>query len=195
MNNYNELEDMKLQLAILNQKLEKERIINEQLMRSTMKDKAWNIRKKAIIESVITAIMVPYFIWVAPDLLPISSGLCSFVVVILVVALGYYYYVHYHFRPENFMHGNLIDARQDTLRLKKLYANWTIYIGIPFLIIFICWFMYEITQLMDGIQLKATLTGVAVGCTISIPFSIHQYRKIQRSADDILQQITDITQS
>ena len=60
MNNYNELEEMRAQLAILNKKLEKETIVNERLIRCSMKDKAWSLRRKAIVEGVISAVMIPY---------------------------------------------------------------------------------------------------------------------------------------
>ena len=64
MNTYTELEEMRAQLAILNKKLKKEAIVNERLMRSSMKDKAWTLRRKAIIEAIITIIGIPYFICV-----------------------------------------------------------------------------------------------------------------------------------
>ena len=62
MNNIDsiELQEMKEQLAILTQKLEKETIVNERLIRQSMKDKASTIRRKAIIESIVTLIMIPY---------------------------------------------------------------------------------------------------------------------------------------
>ena len=41
-----ELQEMKEQLAILTQKLEKETIVNERLLRQSMKNKASSIRKE-----------------------------------------------------------------------------------------------------------------------------------------------------
>ena len=64
-----ELQQMKEQLAILTQKLNKETIVNERLMRQAMKSKASSIRKQAITESAITLIMIPYTIWVMPEVI------------------------------------------------------------------------------------------------------------------------------
>ena len=122
MNEYmdsRELMEMREQLAILTQKLEKETIVNERLMRSAMKAKASWIRRKAIIESAITLIMLPYFIWVMPGLCGISVEFCIFTCFFMVLALGYNYYIHSHFQPNKFTHGNLLEARKDTLMLKK----------------------------------------------------------------------------
>ena len=74
MNEYidsKELQQMKEQLAILTKKLDKETIVNERLMRQAMKSKASSIRKQAIIESVITLIMIPYTIWIMPEVIGI----------------------------------------------------------------------------------------------------------------------------
>ena len=109
MNEYidsKELQQMKEQLAILTQKLDKETIVNERLMRNAMKNKASWLRRKAILESAITLIMLPYFIWVMPGLCGISVELCVFTCFFMVLALGYNFYIHTHFQPEKFTHGH-----------------------------------------------------------------------------------------
>ena len=108
MERYNEFEEMKAQLALLNKKLEQETIINERLIRRSMKQKASSLCRKAIIESVVSLIMIPYFIWVMPQLIGLSTGFCMFVCFMLALALGYNYYIHSHFRPDEFVYGDLI---------------------------------------------------------------------------------------
>ena len=195
MNEYidsRELQQMKEQLAILTQKLNKETIVNERLMRSAMKNKASWLRRKAIIESVITLIMIPYFIWVMPGLCGISVEFCAFVCFFLVLALGYNYYIHTHFRPDKFAHGNLLEARKDTLMLKKFYANWLKFIGIPFIVVFFAWFIHDMAQVIHGEALQGVLGGMAVGVVIGSIIGIYRYRKIQRTADEILTQIEEM---
>ena len=195
MNEYidsRELQQMKEQLAILTQKLDKETIVNERLMRQAMKSKASWLRRKAILESAITLIMIPYFIWVMPGLCGISVEFCAFVCFFLVLALGYNYYIHTRFRPDKFAHGNLLEARKDTLMLKKFYANWLKFIGIPFIVIFLCWFVHDITKAIHGEELQGALYGMAVGVVIGGIIGIYRYRKTQRTADEILEQIEEM---
>lgn len=195
MNEYmdsRELQQMKEQLAILAQKLNKEAIVNERLMRNAMKNKASVLRRKAIFESIITLIMIPYFIWVMPGLVGISTGLCAFTCFFMVLALGYNYYIHTHFRPEKFAHGNLLEVREDTLMLKKYYANWLKFIGLPFIVVFLGWFAHDISQVMQGDELKFALGGMAIGVVIGLIIGTWQYRKIQHTADEILQQIEEM---
>ena len=195
MNEYidsRELQQMKEQLAILTQKLNKETIVNERLMRQTMKSKASWLRRKAIIESAITLIMLPYFIWVMPDLCGLSVELCIFTCCFMVLALGYNFYIHTHFRPDKFAHGNLLEARKDTLMLKKFYANWLTFIGIPFIVVFFAWFIHDITQVIHGEELQGVLGGMAIGVVIGSIIGIYRYRKTQRTADEILAQIEEM---
>ena len=194
MNNYNELEEMRAQLAILNKKLEKETIVNERLIRCSMKDKAWSLRRKAIVEGVISAVMIPYFIWVMPNLVGLSMGFCLFVCFMLALAIGYNYYIHSHFRPDEFVYGDLMKARKDTMMLKKFYANWLKFIGIPFIFVFIGWFAYEVSQHFQGEELQGILGGMAVGLVLGVIVGTYQYQKTQRIADDILAQLEELSE-
>ena len=194
MERYNEFEEMKAQLALLNKKLEQETIVNERLIRRSMKEKASSLRRKAIIESIISLIMIPYFVWVMPQLIGLSTGFCLFVCFMLALALGYNYYIHSHFRPDEFVYGDLIKAKKDTLMLKKFYANWLKFIGIPFIIVFLGWFAFEIKQHFQGEELQSILGGMAIGLVLGVIIGTYRYLKTQRMADDILTQIEELSE-
>ena len=195
MNEYidsRELQQMKEQLAILTQKLDKETIVNERLMRQAMKDKASWLRRRFIIKGIANLILLPYFIWLAPGVLGLSVGFCIFVSLFILLALGCDYYINTRFRPEKFVYGNLLEARQDTLMLKKFYANWLKFIGIPFIVVFFTWFIYDIAQVIHGEELKGALGGMVIGTVIGSIIGIYRYRKTQRTADEILAQIEEM---
>ncbi len=192
MEKYTEFEEMKAQLALLNKKLEKEVIVNERLIRRAMKEKATGIRRKIIVWGIATILMVPYFIWVMPAVVGLSMEFCCFVAFFLLLASGYSGYIYMNFRPQEFVQGDLISARKDTLKLKKLYAFWLKFIGIPFIIVFLSWFFYEVTRLYQGEYLEGILTGMVVGALIGGVIGSFQYRKIQRAANDIIEQINEV---
>ncbi len=193
MEKYMEFEEMKAQLALLNKKLEKETIVNERLIRRSMKEKASSLRRKAIVESIISAIMIPYFIWVMPELIGLSTGFCIFVCFMLALALGYNYYIHSHFRPDEFVYGDLVKAKKNTLMLKKFYANWLKFIGIPFIIVFLGWFAYEIKQHFQGEELQSVLGSMVIGLVLGVIIGTYRYLKTQRMADAILDQIEELS--
>ena len=57
-----ELLEMKEQLLLLTRKLEKETIVNERLIRRSMKEKADKLSLQLIVEGLVAFIMIPFFI-------------------------------------------------------------------------------------------------------------------------------------
>ena len=187
-----ELQEMKEQLAILTQKLEKEAIVNERLIRQSMKNKASSIRRAAIIESIITLIMIPYSIWVMPNVIAISTGLCCFTCFFMVLALAGNYYTHSRFRPDKFVLGNLLEVRKDTLMIKRFYINWLKFIGLPFIIVFFSWFVHDIRIAYPGEDLNGIYYGIGFGILLGTIIGTIQFKKIQNTADEILEQIEEM---
>ena len=192
MEKYAEFEEMKAQLALLNKKLEKEAIINERLIRRAMKNKAWGIRRKIMVESIACLIMIPYFIWVMPTT-GLSMVFCCTVAFFMLLALVYNVYIYKDFSPQEFLLGSLVEARRKTLKLKRLYSSWLKFVGIPFIVLFFSWFVYDRSQVYQGEDLGGHITAGVVGGVIGGIVGTFQYRKIQRTADEILQQIEDIS--
>ena len=189
-----ELQEMKEQLAILTQKLEKETIVNERLIRLSMKNKASSIRRIAIVQTIITLIMVPYFIWVVPEILKISTNLCYFTCFFMVLSLVCDYYIHTRFRPKKFIQGNLLEIRKDTLMMKKIYVNWIKFIGLPFLIVFFSWLVHDIRLAYPDENLNVIYYGIGFSILVGGIIGFIQYRKIQNVANEILEQIEDISE-
>ena len=187
-----ELQEMKKQLSILTQKLEKETIVNERLIRQSMKNKASSIRRTAIVEAIITLAMIPYFIFVMPQILAISTGLCYFTCFFMVLSLVCDYYIHTRFRPNKFVQGNLLEIQKDTLMMKKIYLDWIKFIGLPFIVVFFCWFIHDIRLAYPNEELNYIYYGIGFGILIGSIVGTISFRKIQRTANEILEQIEEM---
>lgn len=185
---------MKEQMALLKQKLDKEKIINEQLMRRVMNMKASSLRTKAILESILALTVIPVFTWVMHSLFHFSIALCLFFGIVVTCAQIYSYYIHHHFRPKDFINNSVIEAQKETLQLKTYYANWLKYISIPFDITFLTWFIYEAIQLSQANNIRTTIFSISVVVIFISMFilAMGQYYKIQRTADEIISQIEEL---
>ena len=62
-----ELLEMKEQLSLLIKKLDKETIVNERMIRRSMKEKADRLNRRLIMEIIVCIIMIPFFICVLPN--------------------------------------------------------------------------------------------------------------------------------
>lgn len=189
-----ELLEMKEQMALLKQKLKKETIVHEQLMRKVMKVKADSLRTKAILESILALTVIPVFTWVMHSLFHFSIALCLFFGIVVTCAQIYSYYIHHHFRPKDFINNSVIEAQKETLQLKTYYANWLKYISIPFDITFLTWFIYEAIQLSQANNIRTTIFSISVVVIFISMFilAMGQYYKIQRTADEIISQIEEL---
>ena len=189
-----ELLEMKEQMALLKQKLDKEKIINEQLMRRVMNMKASSLRTKAILESILALTVIPVFTWVMHSLFHFSIALCLFFGIVVTCEQIYSYYIHHHFRPKDFINNSVIEAQKETLQLKTYYANWLKYISIPFDITFLTWFIYEAIQLSQANNTSTIIFSISFVVIFIAVFilAMGQYYKIQRTADEIISQIEEL---
>ena len=88
------------------------------------------------------------------------------------------------------MYGNLLDVRKKVLRIKQAYKDWLKF-SIPILAIWLVWFWYESFQLPD-IPKESIFIGIIFGGIIGGILGTVQYKKMQRSADEILEQIEEM---
>ena len=187
-----EMLEMKEQLSLLIKKLDKETIVNERMIRRSMKEKADRLNQRLIVESLVALIMIPFFICVLPNLSKVSMPFCIFSAGFFALAILYDFYMYLRFRPQKFIEGNMIEARRDTLNFKKQTLRWTYCIGIPFLVVYIAWFVYEKMQYYQGEILKIVLVSALIGFLIGGAIGINVFIKTLRTTDDILSQIEEL---
>lgn len=195
MDNYldsKELQEMKEQLAILTQKLNKEAIVNERLIRQSIKKDVLKTQRHSFIKAIVIAFCIPFTIWNFHQI-GTSLWLCAFTTFFLGLALTYDYFTHRNLRSNEAMQGNLIEVRKKVVSIKQAYKNW-LKIGIPFIILWCPWFLYEVS-LQTHIPQEAIVLGFASGVIIGGAIGIREYLKLQRTTDEILQQINDITKN
>lgn len=195
MNDYmdsRELMEMKEQLSILTQKLEKETIVNKRLMRRAMKNKISKMQRHALIKGIVIALAIPYLISCL-HVIGTSSWFNAVSICSLITALFCDYRIHRNLHSNEAMYGNLMEVRKKVLSIKQAYKNWLKF-SIPFIIVWLIWFLYELIQLTH-IPKDVILTGFLLGGIIGGITGTLQYKKIQRTTDEILQQIEEMEEN
>lgn len=187
-----ELLEMKEQLAILTRKLDKERILNERNLRQVMKQKAGFVHRSEIILSAVCVVMIPYWIWVVPDLMNVSMGLCIFVSTMMLACLADCLYIRFFFNNRLFTDNTLLVAKKQTLRLKRHYSWWLKWMATPFVLIFVAWMAHDMCQAYEGLHLKIMLASMAFGLIVGLIAGLWQNWKVRRTANEILQQIEEL---
>ena len=145
MNENFDFENMRQQMTTLKNKLNQQEIVNDRLIRRSMKDTAGNINRRYTIVMVLGLFMIPYTYWVFIKLSGFTVAFWLFTCVFMLICVGATYYNSRNISDSNLMTNNLLDVRRSMARAKKFDANW-LFFGVPGIIIFMGWFMYETYQ-------------------------------------------------
>jgi hypothetical protein len=189
MTDNNELEQMKGQLGVLKDKLDKESLVNDRIMKKIMRKRVKTIKRYVDMTYVLILISIPYCTWVFKSLLGVSWAFVVVTDLFMVVALIYEYQAHKEVTAKGLLDESLLDVSRKVQRMKKMNAQWLLF-GIPFGILWLLWIILDIPEDNDYIiNVMFIIIGAIVGAFVGITF----YRKRQRIAKDILSQIDELT--
>lgn len=187
----NELEQMRSQINILKDKLEKQNIVNEKHIRNSMKSKMSSINRTIAGTIVAGALALPFCTWFFWS----QEMSILFVVttaIMLAVCLGLTISKQVILKRLDFSSGNLIEVAQKLEGIKKHYQDW-IKIAIPMLLIWFSWFIYEIISNLGVSPMTMGLcTGALIGGLIGGFIGFRIDHKVIRKTAEILEQIEEL---
>ena len=186
-----ELEGLRQQLSLLNKKLEKQSIVNEKLIRNSMKERISNINRTGIIFCVLIAIATPIIAINYALLLNFSLALNIFTCAFMAIALVYTIWSHWGL-SSNLLNGDLITASTTIMRTRRRYKQWS-YFSYPWLVVWLCWNGWEVYTKIDNREmLLGIIVGSVIGLIIGGIYGWRQRNKIYRNIDAMLQDIADL---
>ena len=193
-NNMNEtqFDDMRQQMKTLKKKLSEQEIVNDRLIRRSMKNTAGNINRRYTVAIVAGLLMIPYSYWAFIKLSDLSVAFWLFTCIFMLICVGATFYNRRNLSDSNLMTNNLLDVRRRMARAKKFDANW-LYFGVPGILVFMGWFMYETYQNHGDAAGNAFFWGGCIGGIVGaiVGFAIHF--RTQRQYQEIIDQIEDLT--
>lgn len=187
-----ELEQMRSQIGILKEKLEKQTIVNELHIRKSMNSKMSDINKTVTITIFLGVFALVYCTWFF-----YSQG-CShaFVIctaVMLAFCLALTIVQRIVLGSIDLSRGNLVETATTLSKTKTHYQNWH-KIAIPMLVIWFGWMLYEMTGIL-GLESPMAIgffCGAAAGGIIGGILGFRINRKIVGKAAEILDQIEEL---
>ncbi len=192
MQNDFEFENMRQQMTTLKNKLNHQEIVNDRMMRRSMKNEVNTITRRYYIIMALGLFMVPYGYWCFVKLCGLSLFFWIVTSIFMLVCVCATFYTLRKINDPNLMNRNLVEARKKVASAKKFEANWLLF-GIPAVVLWMSWFLYETYQLHGGAVSNGLFWGGCIGgiigaiCGLSINF------RTQRQYQDIIDQIADIT--
>ncbi|MBQ2210579.1 MAG: hypothetical protein II404_11545 [Prevotella sp.] len=192
MNNDFDLENMRQQMTTLKNKLNQQEIVNDRLIRHSMKNTASNINRTYFWLIFLSVLMVPYGYWAFVVLSHFSIAFWIGTSLFMLVCGGATFYNKRNLSDTKLMTNSLVDVCRHMARAKKFDADW-LFFGIPGIILWLAWFFYEVYKQNNDLISHPMFWAGCVGGTIGaiIGFSIHF--KTQRQYQEIIDQIEDLT--
>ena len=190
-----ELEEMRAQLGMLKDKLEKQTIINETHIRNSMKSKMSDINKTVtgtIIAGVFALCYCTWFFYWQD--FSLAFVIATFVM--LAVCLGITIAQRVILGKMDFSQGNLVETAERLSKIKKHYQDWY-KIAIPMIIVWFGWMMYEMISIygMESPMAIGFCCGALIGGIIGGIIGMRINRKVARKATEILDQIAELEAS
>ena len=185
----NEFEDMRQQMEILKEKLQKQNIINEKVLRRSMKKSALNINRRYLMVCILCILMQPYSYWAFVKLNGMSIFLWLATCALMLLVFCYTLYTG-RFIDSRLMDSNLVEVRKKVAKAKKLDQDW-LKIGIPSVVLWLAYYGYEQYRVLGGgdwlmpvvMCLTCGIIGMAIGLRIHF--------KIQDDYSQIIEEIDD----
>ncbi|MST84362.1 hypothetical protein [Hallella mizrahii] len=192
----NTLEEMRRQMAILQEKLHNETIVNDRLLRESMKHSYSSINRFLSVEATI---LMPVIIFVFP-LLPLIFHLSwgpVIAIILLCLADTIFDYKVNHIKDEAFMTDDLIPTALRLQRAKRLSALQML-VSLPLTLLWFVWFIIDffLSINYDSEALTSAawggLTGGCIGLVCGLIFAIQLYHKQQKTRQQVIDQINDL---
>ena len=186
-----ELEEMRSQIDILKNQLEKQVIVNDTHIRNSMKSKASDINRTVGATIFLGVIALIYCTWFFYSqglslLFVIATSIMLATCIILTIAqkaaLG----------KLDFSSDNIVETAKILGKIKTHYSEWH-RIAIPMILIWFGWLIYEVISTLGPSPMTIGFCcGAFIGGRLGGIMGFRINRKVVRKASEILSQIAEL---
>ena len=196
---FNELEQLREQMNSFKNRLDKQQIINERLVRNSMGSKMSWIKNFVWIEIII----VPIILFIMAGFhasAGLSWWLFGFLAAGLIIDATGDFIIN-RISKSQLLSDDLVATSQRLMKMKKQRTKWFI-AGMIFMIIWLVWFILEIVLRLDckdqlpnyNIVVAIMVISIVVGALIGGFVAWLIFRKMQKTNNQIIEQINQVTQ-
>ena len=198
-NNNNELEIMRTQLNALKSQLAQQEIVTENLIIDAMKKKMTWIKKYVFFQICLIPVLAIVWAAIAP-ICGISWWNYAFLITMCCIDVFADYRINVTaLSNDDYLRGNLVTTVKKLLKMKR-YRALQMAICIPLIIVWLLWAgieaynaLPEATSEFQKAFISGGLIGGVIGGICGLIFAFSIYRKMQRTNDEVIAQINDLT--
>lgn len=186
----NELEQMREQLEIMKQKLSRQEIVSDNLLRRSMSNLMSWIKKYVWLEIFV---MIPFVAIIYAGFVAVFNISLWLYAVILVSCIvdTYSDYRINKMSQSDWLEGNLVETGRKLLKMKR-QRKTSFIISMAAMLVILGYFCYEMFNVSDPELKFIGSVGSVIGAVCGIAAVSVIYRKMQRTNDELIHQIDEL---
>lgn len=197
-----ELELLREQMQVLRDKLDKQEIVNDKLIRNSVKSKMSWVKKFVYLEFLLLPVLACVWFGIK-EVFNLSWTNYAILMIMSTIDTIWDYRINVaSFDLEKVAENNLTDTLQKLISMKQMRAK-SFSIMLPLCALWLVWTGIEMWQGVGSLGEADSLMraagysgfgGLIVGIPIGLYAVIHIYRKMQRTNDELIEQIRDFSE-
>ena len=193
INELNELDDLRQQINDLKNKVDQQGRLNEARVMKAIQGKMRSVHSTIVALAILAVLAIPFYVMMKYQV-GLSWPLIIFTIVFLLASVTSDFFINR--MNVSHMGDDLVETANKLVKMKK---NRIIgqRIGIGIAILWLIWFSYEYFMLNlshSGVEAAwGSIAGILVGAVIGGIIGIRIFNKMQRTNDEMIDQINELT--
>ena len=187
-----ELQEMREQMAALKEKLNKQEVVNERLIRDVLSQKMKVINKNGWISGICG-----FFVITFGNFMFYQMGLSTYFLigttVMMLFCIATTWISHSWINSNEIVNGDLLRVAKQAQRLQRVYKNWK-YIALPMILVWATWLGLEYAaEVKDTAMVISMMSGVVIGGLVGGIIGFKQNKKVINELDEMIRHIEEIS--
>ena len=187
-----ELQEMRVQLAALKEKLNKQEVVNDRLIRDVLSQKMKVINKNGWISGLCGLFVITFGNFVFYQM-GLSTWFLIGTAAMMIFCVATTWISHSWINSNEIANGDLLQVAKQAQRLQRVYKNWK-YIALPMILVWATWLGLEYAaEVKDTAMVIGMMSGGVIGGLVGGIIGFRQNKKVINELDEMIRHIEEIS--
>jgi hypothetical protein len=187
-----ELQEMREQLAALKEKLNKQEVVNDRLIRDVLSQKMKVINKNGWISGICGLFVITFGNYLFYQM-GLSTWFLLGTTVMMIFCAAVTWISHSWVNSNEIANGDLLRVVKQAQRLQRVYKNWK-YIALPMILVWATWLGLEYAaEVKDTAMVISMMSGGVIGGLVGGIIGFKQNKKVINELDEMIRHIEEIS--
>ena len=188
-----ELQEMREQMAALKEKLNKQEVVNDRLIRDVLSQKMKVINKNGWISGLCGLFVITFGNFVFYQM-GLSTWFLIGTAAMMIFCVATTWISHSWINSNEIANGDLLQVAKQAQRLQRVYKNWK-YIALPMILVWATWLGLEYAaEVKDTTMVIGMMSGGVIGGLVGGIIGFRQNKKVINELDEMIRHIEEISE-